>query len=142
MSTRKLLQITLVGLGITRMLQTRGRPLRTTSTPTRSNGVRKSPEARVITTPMTMEDKRLPQLSQFPRPNSHRQVIEIPWRALMGVYPYVHLFNFLLFVFESWVQDRQPPVRAHGTSGPVVEAASYPTGTRPKALTRCPDPRP
>jgi hypothetical protein len=68
MSTTRPLQTMWIGLGITRMLQTIGRPLCTTSTPTRSNGVRKSPEARVITTPMTADVAIVAGLLLF---NSH-----------------------------------------------------------------------
>jgi hypothetical protein len=67
-STTKLPQTIWTGLGITRMLQTRGKPLRTTSTPMRSSGVRRSPEARVIITPMTMDVAIVARVLLF---NSH-----------------------------------------------------------------------
>jgi hypothetical protein len=65
MSARKLLQTIWIGLGITRMLQTRGKPFRTTSTPMRPSGVRKSPEARVIATPMITDVKIVVRVLPF-----------------------------------------------------------------------------
>jgi hypothetical protein len=50
------------------MLQKRGKPLRTTSTPMRSSGVRKSPEAGVITTPMKTDAAIVTEVFLF---NSH-----------------------------------------------------------------------
>jgi hypothetical protein len=68
MSARKLLRTIWIGLGTTRILQTRGKPFCMTSTPMRSSGVRKSPEARVMTTPMRTDVKIVAMVLPF---NSH-----------------------------------------------------------------------
>jgi hypothetical protein len=40
----------------------------------------------------------------------------------------------------SWTQDRQPPIRALGTSGSVVQAATLQDVHMHKGLAGCPDP--